>query len=122
MTISFVDPAFLRELGPWGFTRQLERLALHLGFADIVNVDGPHDQGGDLIGVRAGRRWVFQAKWKSSGPVSPSAIDEVIQAIAYYRADRAVVVTNSHYGPQTRKRQRELQRAGLRIELWSGRE
>ena len=53
MTISFLDPAFLRELGPWGFTRQLERLALHLGFTDIANIDGPHDQGGDLIGRRA---------------------------------------------------------------------
>jgi superfamily II DNA or RNA helicase len=122
MTISFLDPAFLRELGPWGFTRQLERLALHLGFTDVANIDGPHDQGGDLIGIRAGRRWVFQAKWKSSGPVPPSAIDEAIQAKAYYRTDHAVVVTNSHYGPQTRKRQRELQRAGVRIELWSGRE
>jgi superfamily II DNA or RNA helicase len=122
MDISFLDPAFLRELGPWGFTRQLERLAFHLGFTDIINVDGPYDQGGDLIGRRANRSWVFQAKWKSSGAVAPSAIDEVINAKAYYRADHAVVVTNSHYGPETRKRQRELQRAGITIELWSGRE
>jgi superfamily II DNA or RNA helicase len=120
--ISFVDPEFLRELGPQGFTRQLERLALHLGFTDVVNVDGPNDQGGDLIGIRAGRRWVFQAKWKHSGPVPPAAIDEVIRAKAYYHADHAVVVTNSHYGPQARKRQRELEDAGIRVELWSGRE
>lgn len=120
--ISFVDPGFLRELGPQGFTRQLERLALHLGFTDVVNVDGPNDQGGDLIGIRAGRRWVFQAKWKHSGPVPPAAIDEVIRAKAYYHADHAVVVTNSHYGPQARKRQRELEAVGIRVELWSGRE
>ena len=31
-------------------------------------------------------------------------------------------MTNSHYGPEARKRQRELQRAGITIELWSGRE
>jgi superfamily II DNA or RNA helicase len=121
-TISFVDPEFLRELGPQGFTRQLERLALHLGFTNVVNVDGPNDQGGDLIGIRAGRRWVFQAKWKYSGPVRPTAIDEVIRATAYYHADHAVVVTNSHYGPQARKRQHELEDAGIRIELWSGKE
>lgn len=120
--ISFVDPGFLRDLGPWGFTRQLERLALHLGFADVINVDGPYDQGGDLIGIRAGQRWVFQAKWKSNGPVAPSAIDEVIKAKAYYSAEHAVVVTNSHYGSQTRKRQHELELAGIRVELWSGRE
>src|ERR1700730_3945704 len=122
MTFSFVDPAFLRDLGPVGFTRQLERLAWHLGFTDVIDIDGPNDQGGDLIGIRDGRRWVFQAKWKSSGPVPPTAIDEVIRARAYYGADHAVVATNSHFGPQARKRQRELRDAGIRVELWSGKE
>jgi superfamily II DNA or RNA helicase len=122
MSTSFIDPGFLRELGPFGFTRQLERLALHLGFTDVVNVDGPYDQGGDLIGIRAGRRWVFQAKWKANGPVPPSAIDEVIRAKAFYGADHAVVITNAHFGPQTYKRQRELRDAGIRVELWSGSE
>jgi superfamily II DNA or RNA helicase len=121
-TGSFIDPEFLRDLGPFGFTRQLERLALHLGFTSVVNVDGPNDQGGDLIATRAGIRWVFQAKWKANGPVPPGAIDEVLRAKAYYRAERAVVVTNSHYGPQARKRQQELEAAGIRVELWSGRE
>jgi superfamily II DNA or RNA helicase len=122
MTISFVDPAFLKEVGPWGFTRQLERLAWHLGFTDVLNIDGSNDRGGDLIAVRDGRRWVFQAKWKAAGPVAPSAIDEVIRAKAHYGTDHAVVVTNSHYGPQARKRQRELSQAGIRVELWSGKE
>lgn len=122
MTMSFVDPGFLRQQGPYGFTRQLERLALHLGFADVANIDGSGDQGGDLIGVRAGRRWVFQAKWKVGGPVPPDAIDEVIRARAYYRADHAAVVTNSRFGPQSYSRQRELADAGIRVELWSGRE
>jgi superfamily II DNA or RNA helicase len=122
MTASFVDSGFLREIGPWGFTRQLERLAWHLGFADVVNIDGPNDQGGDLIAVRDSRRWVFQAKWKSRGPVPPGAIDEVIKAKAFYGADEAVVVTNSHFGPQSRTRQLELERAGIRVGLWSGQE
>ncbi len=122
MTASFVDSGFLREIGPWGFTRQLERLAWHLGFTDVVNIDGSNDQGGDLIAVRDSHRWVFQAKWKSRGPVPPSAIDEVIRAKAYYGADEAVVVTNSHFGPQSRTRQLELERAGIRVEMWSGQE
>ncbi|HXL95444.1 MAG TPA: DEAD/DEAH box helicase family protein [Streptosporangiaceae bacterium] len=122
MSTSFIDPGFLRELGPFGFTRQLERLALHLGFTDVVNVDGPYDQGGDLIGIRAGRRWVFQAKWKANGAVPLSAIDEVIRARTFYGADHAVVVTNAHFGPQAYKRQRELRDSGIRVELWSGKE
>lgn len=119
---SFVAQGFLREQGPFGFTRQLERLALHLGFTDVANIDGSGDQGGDLIAVREGRRWVFQAKWKASGTVPPSAIDEVVRARAHYGADYAVVVTNSRFGARAYDRQRELTDAGIRVELWSGEE
>lgn len=122
MSVSFVAPDFLREVGPAGFTRQLERLLLHLGFQDVVNIDGPNDQGGDILASRSGRRWVFQAKWKSSGPIAPTAIDEVINARAFYGADRAAVVTNGHFGSRTHARRDEVARVGLRVELWSGRE
>lgn len=122
MTSSFVDPTFLRAIGPAGFTRQFERLAWHLGFTDVVNIDGAHDQGGDILGVRAGRRWVFQAKWKLGGPVAPSAIDEVINAKAFYNADHAAVVSNSHFSAQTRRRRDELEAVGFKIHLWSGKE
>ncbi|MET8246344.1 restriction endonuclease [Streptomyces sp. NPDC005202] len=122
MGTSFVDPSFLGSVGPSGFTRQLERLALHLGFSDVANIDGSYDQGGDLPATRNGRRWVFQAKWKLTGLASPSALDEVIRAKAYYNADHAVVVTNTHFGPWARKRQKELSAAGIRVELWGGSE
>ncbi|MEU6614544.1 DEAD/DEAH box helicase family protein [Streptomyces parvus] len=122
MTASFVDPTFLREGGPFSFTKQLERLALHLGFTDVTNIDGSHDQGGDILGQRAGRRWVFQAKWKAGGTVPPSAIDEVLRAKAYYGADYAVVVTNSRFGRKTHERREALAAAGIRVELWSGQE
>ena len=55
MTTPFVAPAFLREAGPAGFTRQVERLLLHLGFVDVTNIDGPNDQGGDLLATRSGQ-------------------------------------------------------------------
>ena len=51
---SFVDPVFLREIGPAAFTRQVERLLLHLGFAEVTNIDGPNDQGGDILASRRG--------------------------------------------------------------------
>ena len=55
MTTSFTAPDFLRWVGPFGFTRQMERLALHLGFTDVVNIDGANDQGGDILATREGR-------------------------------------------------------------------
>ena len=61
MSSSFVAPDFLLDIGPAAFTRQVERLLLHLGFVNVVNIDGPNDQGGDLIGTRNGQQWVFQA-------------------------------------------------------------
>lgn len=122
MIASFVAPGFLREIGPAAFTRQVERLLLHLGFTDVVNIDGPNDHGGDILGTRANRRWVFQTKWKARSSVSPAAVDEVVNAKAFYGADRAAVVTNAHFGPATRKRQEELKRVGIGVELWSGQE
>lgn len=121
-TASFVAPDFLRQVGPFGFTRQFERLALHLGFTDVSNIDGANDQGGDILATREGRLWVFQAKWKLGAPVPASAIDEVLRAKAHYGADHAVVVTNSRYGPATIERRDRLARAGMRVEMWSGRE
>ncbi|MEV7678666.1 MULTISPECIES: DEAD/DEAH box helicase family protein [unclassified Streptomyces] len=122
MTTSFMAPDFLRWVGPFGFTRQLERLALHLGFTDVVNIDGANDQGGDILATREGRLWVFQAKWKAGAAVPPSAIDEVLEAKAHYGADHAVVVTNSRFGPLTHKRRDSLAAVGMRVELWAGQE
>ncbi|GII45100.1 hypothetical protein Psi02_15240 [Planotetraspora silvatica] len=51
-----------------------------------------------------------------------AAIDEVIKAKGFYNADQAVVVTNAHFSPQTRRRRDELAAVGIRIELWSGKE
>jgi superfamily II DNA or RNA helicase len=119
---SFVDPGFLADIGPAAFTRQVERLLLHLGFSGVVNIDGPNDQGGDILASIRGQRWVFQAKWKASASVPASAIDEVLQARIFYKADKAVVVTNSRFGPSVFNRREELRRAGTQVELWSGRE
>ncbi|MGO4458041.1 DEAD/DEAH box helicase family protein [Streptomyces sp. M-16] len=122
MATSFTAPDFLRAVGPFGFTRQVERLALHLGFTNVVNIDGANDQGGDVLATREGRLWVFQAKWKAGAAVPPGAIDEVLEAKAHYGADHAVVVTNSRFGPLTRKRRDSLATVGMRVELWSGQE
>jgi superfamily II DNA or RNA helicase len=119
---SFVSPELLVELGPGGFIRQVERLLAHLGFTDVASIDGPGDAGGDLIATRSGRRWVFQAKWKAAGPVSAAAVDEVQNALAFYSADRAIVVTNQRFGSSARERVASLARVGIHVNLWDGRD
>lgn len=117
---SFVDPAFLLEEGPRGFTRQLERLLALWDFTDVANVDGPGDHGADLLARRGGRDWVFQAKWKKSTTVGEEAVDEVQNAMRYHGVHRGVVVTNRSFSQKARSRAETLRNFGLEVTLWEG--
>lgn len=117
---AFVDAAFLHEEGPYGFTRQLERLLALSGFTDVANVDGPGDRGADLLARRGGEDWVFQAKWKKSATVDESAVDEVYSAMRELKIDRGVVVTNRTFSRKAVARADDLARFGVRVSLWTG--
>jgi superfamily II DNA or RNA helicase len=117
---SYLVPQLLLTGGPHRFTRQVERLLGQLGFRDVVNIDGSGDCGGDLLAIRAGRLWVFQAKWKSSGSVDADAVDEVSNAYDHYGASRAVVVTNTKPSPGARQRAQVLARLGRGVDFWTG--
>lgn len=116
----FLDPAFLLELGPNQFPRQVERLLWHLGFADVANIDGSGDEGGDLLGRRGAHDWVFQCKWKKNGAVGAAAIDEVARARDAYRATKAAVVTNTRLSADAIRRIDQLALLAPRINLWPG--
>ncbi|MGW4410471.1 DEAD/DEAH box helicase family protein [Nonomuraea sp. NPDC004702] len=116
----FLDPPFLLELGPHQFPRQVERLMWHLGFADVANIDGSGDEGGDLLGRRGTQTWVLQCKWKKNGAVGASAIDEVARARDTYRATKAAVVTNTRISADAIRRVDQLALLAPRINLWSG--
>lgn len=120
MNGSYLAPQGLLSGGPQRFTRQVERLLGQLGFVNVVNIDGAGDQGGDLLGELHGQLWVFQAKWKSRGPINRGAVDEVSAAQDYYGASRAVVVTNTKPSADAEQRARELLRIGRRIDFWNG--
>lgn len=120
MTTGFLDPAFLLELGPNQFPRQIERLLWHMGFTDVLNIDGPGDEGGDLIGRFNGAHWVLQCKWKKQGVVGASAVDEVARARDAYRATRAAVVTNTRQSADAKRRSDQLARIAPPIKFWSG--
>jgi superfamily II DNA or RNA helicase len=120
MSGSFLAPQAILAGGPQRFTRQIERLLGQLGFRDVVNIDGSGDHGGDLLGNLHGQLWVFQAKWKSRGPIGRSAVDEVSAAQDHYEASRAVVITNTKPSADAEQRARELLRIGRRIDFWNG--
>ncbi len=120
MTTSFLAPQRLLAGGPQRFTRQVERLLGHLGFQNVVNIDGPGDRGGDILGSLYGQLWVLQTKWKSKGSVDRAAVDEVSTAFEHYGASRAAVVTNTKPSADAEQRATELLRIGRQVDFWNG--
>lgn len=116
----FLDAASLLDSGPLQFPRRIERLLWHLGFSDVSNIDGAGDEGGDILALHKGETWVIQCKWKRHGAVGADAVDEVARARDHYRAHKAVVVTNTRFSPEARKRVANLARLGPAILLWGG--
>lgn len=117
---TFLERERLVNMGPRAFPRQIERLLWHLGFEDVRNIDGPGDEGGDLIAFRNGLRWVFQCKWTSGPTIGDLAVRQVDAAKAFYGADRAVVVTNARPGRRASERRNLLMSVGVRIDFWTG--
>ncbi|NUT47888.1 MAG: DEAD/DEAH box helicase family protein [Saccharothrix sp.] len=110
----------LRDAGPSQFPRRIERLMWHIGCSFVANIDGPGDEGGDILARRGTEDWVIQCKWKRRSAVGADAIDEVARARATYRAHRAVVVTNAQFSVAAKRRAEELARLGPPILLWTG--
>ncbi len=81
----------------------------------VVRTDDSHDYGADLVLKRRGESIVVQAK-RYDRNVGLAAVQEAAGAVAYYGADRAMVVTNSHFTSSARNLARQND-----VELW-GRE
>lgn len=120
MTEPYVDPRSLILGGPERFTRQVERLLGQLGYTDVVNIDGSGDRGGDLLARIGDQQWVFQCKWQRRGSVPRAGVNEVSDAMDFYRADRGVVVTNVTPTRDAVTRAQSLARIGQRIDFWTG--
>ncbi|AGM02893.1 DEAD/DEAH box helicase [Amycolatopsis keratiniphila] len=116
----FLDAISLRDAGPSQFPRRIERLLWNIGCSFVVNIDGPGDDGGDILARRGDEDWVIQCKWKRRTPVGAEAIDEVALARETYRAHRAIVVTNTQFSLGAKRRADELTRLGPQILFWTG--
>ena len=107
---------FLR--GPWqAFERDVARLFLHNGFADVRLIGGTGDKGGDVLAVKDGKLWVTQCKHTTSTSPPQSAVDEVIEAGQYYGADRLLVASSRPASEAMKLRVQRERNLGLAIEL-----
>ena len=70
-----------------------------LDFEDVRIVAGSGDRGADVLGVRRGELWVFQCKFSIERAPPSSAIQEVVSAGRYYKADRLAIAVSRRPGP-----------------------
>lgn len=109
----------LQEVSPPAFNRLIERMLWHLSFTDVSNIDGSGDGGADVIALRRGERWVFQAKSKKTAPVDSEAVDELRNGLQVFLGNRGAVVTNGRFSRNAEARASQLERAtGVQIGLW----
>lgn len=115
-------PSFLDERrllrGPWrAFERDIGRLLLANGFEDVRVVGGSGDHGADVLGVKNGQLWVVQAKFTTGSPPPREAVQEVVDAGEYYRADRMVVACSRAPGPGMEAERQRFLRLGLSVDV-----
>lgn len=61
-----------------------------------------HDYGADLIMMKDGEKTIVQAK-RYKSKVGIAAIQQIIGAKAYYKADKCIVFTNNYYTSSAKK-------------------
>jgi restriction system protein len=90
-----IDIGDFTKLEGHEFEEYLKTLFKLLGYT-VIRTPLVGDQGADLIMSKNGEKTVVQAK-KYNGKVSNSAIQEIVAAKNHYKADKAIVVTNSSF-------------------------
>lgn len=101
------------RLNGYEFEEYLKNLFELLGYT-VLKTSLSGDQGADLIISKGGEKIVVQAK-KYNGAVSNKAIQEIVAAKNHYKADKAIVATNSKFT----KNAIELALSND-VELWDG--
>ncbi len=109
--------------GPWqAFERAIFRLFVHSGFQDCRLVGGPGDKGADVLGVKNGKLWVAQAKYRRNTiSLDRTCVEEVVQAINSYSPNEVVVVSNQLFQQDSYKAAKKFSATtGIPIRLWPG--
>lgn len=66
------------------------------GFNTVRVMGGSGDQGMDVMGMRHGQKWLIQCK-RYSKPVGNKAVQEAYAGKAYYRCQKAAVMSNTYF-------------------------
>lgn len=108
-----------------GLERVVARMMGHVGWQDTTVIGGSGDKGCDILGTRIVdghvQSWVVQSKAVSGDRyIGPPAIKEAIDALSFYEANVAAVVTNGEFSNSARRRQVELGKNGYTLKLWNG--
>lgn len=114
----FLNPARLQE-GPWqAFERVIARYLEHGGFQNVTVVGGPDDRGADIVAFYHGKRWLIQAKFRTSGSVGPEAVREAFTAQWDYDADVIVTAVNRKFTDSAKKLRLDKAKDGFNIYNW----
>ncbi|WP_078592940.1 restriction endonuclease [Evansella clarkii] len=82
------------------FEHFLKTLFEEKGYKATVTKDSG-DYGADLILKKRGKKTVVQAKCYSSS-IGLSAVQQVVAAVSFYKADEALVITNNYFTKQAK--------------------
>lgn len=91
----FISINEIDQLDGYRFEGLLKVLFEKMGYI-VVNTPLSGDQGADLILSRFNEKIVVQAK-RYNEKVANKAVQEVVGSIAYYKANKGIVVTNSEF-------------------------
>lgn len=104
--------------GPHEFRRAVQRLIHAMGH-NCFSIDGAYDHGGDLYCEINEEIWILQVKWKKSGAVKETVINEMLEARNFYYAHKVVLVTNGQLARKTEDQLRQYERRGIGLGVWN---
>jgi superfamily II DNA or RNA helicase len=115
---AFINLRRLQE-GTWqAFERMIARYIEHGGFLDVTIVGGTGDLGADIVGSFKGKRWVLQAKFRTSVNTGKAAVIEAFTAHWSYDADVIVAATNKKFTDDALQYRAQRVREGFQVYLW----
>ena len=95
------------------FEQYCARVLKRNGYSQVELTPPSGDHGADIIAVKNGYKYAIQCKCYT-GNVGAEAVQQVASAKQFYRASRAVVITNREF-----TRQAQLEAKELGVQLWS---